>query len=337
MVDEPQVLMSHHRAWSNEWLWKTDSFISGEGSSQTAIPSRLAKLFDLALSGDKLGIHLAVKSFEPTNRQHREIWKIFDRGDAEMTKIDTSLVSCSVTFDLRQVMQVFPASFTYLVLEKVFINLIVNLKYQVILYASHSQHMSQFSSTLKEPCDPGVNGVLALLSTPSFSLEIKPRPREIKSWINLIWGRVDKKALIYDAFSSASHSSHRLQSHKTSRGDLNVTFDFMVLVTAMHLHLLFALPDLKSYAETRLDYQIKKKNNRKYPRCCRDVEGKSTDIRVRDTMWPTSNSSSTEYFITCSVVVQLRIGIIAETHSSSERTWNELPGCKGLNRKPPNS
>lgn len=80
MVDEPQVLMSHHRAWSNEWLWNTDSFISGEGSSQTAIPSRLAKLFDLVLSGDKLGIHLAVKSFEPTNRQHREIWKIFDRG-----------------------------------------------------------------------------------------------------------------------------------------------------------------------------------------------------------------------------------------------------------------
>ncbi|KAI4547306.1 hypothetical protein MG293_003861 [Ovis ammon polii] len=88
MVDEPQVLMSHHRAWSNEWLWNTDSFISGEGSSQTAIPSRLAKLFDLVLSGDKLGIHLAVKSFEPTNRQHREIWKIFDRVSGCLTRLE---------------------------------------------------------------------------------------------------------------------------------------------------------------------------------------------------------------------------------------------------------
>ncbi|CAI9174643.1 unnamed protein product [Rangifer tarandus platyrhynchus] len=53
----------------------------------------------------------------------------------------------------------------------------------------------------------------------------------------------------------------------------------------------------------------------RYPHCCCDVEGKIKDIRLRDTMWLTSNSSSTEYFITCSVVVQLRIGIIAETHS----------------------
>lgn len=61
-------------------LRNTEPFISGEGSSRRAVPSRLAKLFDLVLSGDKLGIHLAVKSFEPTNHQHREKWKIFDWG-----------------------------------------------------------------------------------------------------------------------------------------------------------------------------------------------------------------------------------------------------------------
>ena len=61
-------------------LWNTEPFISGEDSSRRAIPSRLAKLFDLVLSGDKLGIHLAVKPFEPTKHQHRENWKIFDRG-----------------------------------------------------------------------------------------------------------------------------------------------------------------------------------------------------------------------------------------------------------------
>ena len=61
-------------------LWNTEPFISGEGSSRRAIPSRLAKFFDLVLSGDKLGIHLAVKSFEPTNHQHREKWKIFEWG-----------------------------------------------------------------------------------------------------------------------------------------------------------------------------------------------------------------------------------------------------------------
>lgn len=66
-------------------LWNTEPFISGEDSSRRAIPSRLAKLFDPVLSVDKLGIHLEVKLFEPTKHQHRENWKIFDRGTYILT------------------------------------------------------------------------------------------------------------------------------------------------------------------------------------------------------------------------------------------------------------
>ena len=45
-VDKPQVHVPHHQARSKEWPQHTGPFISGEGSSRRATPSRLAKLCD---------------------------------------------------------------------------------------------------------------------------------------------------------------------------------------------------------------------------------------------------------------------------------------------------
>ena len=89
----------------------------------------------------------------------------------------------------------------------------------------------------------GVSGVLALLSTSSVLLEINQDPEKLNLGLTSSVAEQTKRpqsmtpSLVLPIHPiSSSHTKHLVVS------SLNVTFDFMALVTAMHLHLLFTLP-----------------------------------------------------------------------------------------------